>query len=410
MNGPKANTNSNVVMVELGQRKYDIIIGEGVIASLGSRVAGLFGQIKTCTIISDENVAPLYIEPVKQTLATNGIVVNSIIVPHGEKSKSFETLNYVLEELIKSNIERKTPIIALGGGVVGDLAGFAASIILRGVPLIQIPTTLLSQVDSSVGGKTAINSKNGKNLIGSFYQPSLVIADTSTLISLPARELHAGYAEIVKYSLINNKSFFSWLEENYNSILSGNLRIIQQAISVCCESKAAIVANDELELNQRALLNLGHTFGHAFETEAKYDNSLLHGEAVSAGMIISAKLSSAIGLCSESDFLRLKNHLHAAGLPTSISDLPFKETNASRLLGHIQKDKKATDGWPNFILLKGIGEAFIKKVEKQKNETNKKGASNCHSGYWSPNADPVRIYTSQCPCQKTSRTRGHVQS
>jgi len=364
MNGQKNRYKESEIIVKLKKRQYKIIVGQDIIPSAGLRLRGLFENIESCNIISDRTVAKLYLDDLTKGLNSAGIKSNKIIISPGEISKGFKTLENVLEQIILTQSDRKTPIIALGGGVVGDIAGFAASIVLRGVPFIQIPTTLLAQVDSSVGGKTGINSAHGKNLIGSFHQPRLVLADTKTLNSLSKRELLAGYAEVVKYAVINKPSFFSWLENNYTSVLGLEKEALEYTVSLCCKAKAEIVMLDELETSERALLNLGHTFGHALETEAGYNGTLLHGEAVAAGLVIAAKLSTKLGLCSNKDYLRIKSHFDSVGLPTKVKDLPFSKLNKEKLLSHISHDKKAKNGWPNFVLINGIGKASVEEVDQ----------------------------------------------
>ena len=345
--------------VELGERSYDIVIGAGVLADAGARIAALPGMASRASIITDETVAPLYLDTVATSLANAGIETSSTIVPAGEGSKSFACLERVLEDLIAAGAERTTPLIALGGGVVGDLTGFAASALLRGVPFIQVPTTLLAQVDSSVGGKTGINSRHGKNLVGSFYQPRIVLADTATLATLPARQLRAGYAEVVKYGLIDDPGFYAWLEGNHSAVLNGDAAALQHTVATCCAAKARIVAADERESGQRALLNLGHTFGHAFEAEVGYGADLLHGEAVALGMVLAFRLSARRGHCTDDDAAAVAAHLASAGLPTTARDLPDQTFDATRLIDHMRHDKKVKQGVPSFILVHGIGASFI---------------------------------------------------
>tara|TARA_Y100001970_G_C14259923_1_gene879529 strand:+ start:28166 stop:29299 length:1134 start_codon:yes stop_codon:yes gene_type:complete len=362
MNTFEKNTIVNTVDVKLGSASYQIFVGPSILQTTGEQLKNIFDKIGHCIIISDENVASLYLDNLEDSLKCANIKCKTFIMPPGEQSKSISQLNIVLEDLINSGLERNTPLIAFGGGVVGDLAGFAASILLRGIPLIQIPTTLLAQVDSAVGGKTGINSKYGKNLIGTFYQPKLVLSDTEVLKSLSERELRAGYAEVVKYGLINDKTFFSWLESHSESLLGGDSEITTKAITFCCNAKAKIVAKDEKERGIRALLNLGHTFAHAFEKEFGFNNSLLHGEAVSLGLILSSQLSYKIGLCPENDVIRIRKHLESVKLPTQAKDLPHTNFNSEKICSHMNKDKKAKNGWPNFVLMNGIGEAEVKSV------------------------------------------------
>ncbi|MDP6873322.1 MAG: 3-dehydroquinate synthase, partial [Alphaproteobacteria bacterium] len=288
-----------------------------------------------------------------------GIRNDAIIVPAGEGSKNFTQLQSLLDRLLELQVERRDTILALGGGVVGDLAGFAAAILRRGIDFIQLPTTLLAQVDSSVGGKTAINAAQGKNLIGAFYQPRLVLADVTTLTSLPARELRAGYGEVVKYGLIDDFEFFQWLEKNGADLLAGSGAAMRHAVAVSCRAKAAIVARDERESGDRALLNLGHTFAHALEAEAGYDGRLLHGEAVSVGMCMAFALSTRLGLCPSQDAERVRRHLSEMELPTGTDGLGLAALTAETMLGHMRQDKKVTDGQLTFILARGIGQAFV---------------------------------------------------
>jgi len=359
--GQQASADSDpmTVNVDLGARSYDIHIGDGLLNSAGTLIAPFLGADRRAIIISDETVAPLYADALVRGLQAEGATATLVRVPVGEDSKSFTRLEQVLEELIHAGVERGTPLIALGGGVVGDLTGFAASSLLRGVPFIQVPTTLLAQVDSSVGGKTGINSRHGKNLIGAFYQPRIVIADTETLKTLSARHLRAGYAEVVKYGLIDDAGFFGWLENNGAAVVAGDPDALQYTVATCCRAKARIVSADEREHGKRALLNLGHTFAHAFETEAGYGDALLHGEAVAIGMVLAFRLSANLDLCAAADVERIQDHLSETGLPTSAADLPDIHFDATRLIGHMRHDKKVEDGWPKFILAHGIGESFV---------------------------------------------------
>jgi len=312
-------------------------------------------------VISDETVAGLHLAPLQDALNGSGIGNDAIIVPAGEGSKNFTQLQSLLDNLLDLRIERRDTILALGGGVVGDLAGFAAAILRRGIDFIQLPTTLLAQVDSSVGGKTAINAAQGKNLIGAFHQPRLVLADVAALTSLPARELRAGYGEVVKYGLIDDFDFFQWLEKNGADLLAGSAEAMRHAVAVSCRSKAAIVARDERESGDRALLNLGHTFAHALEAEAGYDGRVLHGEAVSVGMCMAFALSTRLGLCPSQDAERVRRHLSEMGLPTGAYELALAELTAETMVGHMRQDKKVSDGQLTFILARGIGQAFVTK-------------------------------------------------
>ncbi len=351
---------AGAVQVGLGSRSYEIRIGPGLLADAGSAIVP-FCTGQKVVIITDETVAALYLEHLTDTLGDAGIAHRTITVPSGEASKDFSTFERVAEEVIGGGVERRDLIVALGGGVVGDLAGFVASVVLRGIDFIQIPTTLLAQVDSSVGGKTAINSSHGKNLIGLFHQPRLVIVDTDTLDSLPRRELLAGYAEVVKYGLLGDQDFFAWLESHGDALLAGDPSARSYAIRVCCEAKARIVAKDEREAGIRALLNLGHTFGHALEAEIGYGGGLLHGEAVAFGMTLAFDLSARLGRCSTGDADRVRAHLAAAGLPISLKETPVQNPAdaADRLIGHMWSDKKVAGGKLTFILADGIGQAVV---------------------------------------------------
>ena len=353
------------VRVDLGDRSYDIIVGENLLPDAGSLIRAVLSAADSAkvVVVTDDQVAGIHLETLTTSLTDTGIPWSTIIVPAGEDSKSFQQLETVLAQMIDARIERNDAVIALGGGVIGDLTGFAASILRRGVDVIQIPTTLLAQVDSSVGGKTAINASQGKNLIGTFHQPKLVIADISVLQSLPLRELKAGYAEVVKYGLIDDLSFFTWLEENGPALLNGDNDLRQQAVVKSCEAKARVVAGDERETGNRALLNLGHTFGHALEAEMGYGDGLRHGEAVSIGMRMAFDYSVHAGLCPQSDAERLQQHLLTCGMPIYISDIPGKsqsgEWTADRLFQHMGQDKKVSAGQITFILAHGIGQGFV---------------------------------------------------
>ncbi len=350
------------VRVALGDRGYDIVIGRGLVASLGTRLSALRPGAKV-TIVSDENVARVALDPVETALAASAIPSSRVIVPPGEGAKSFRIFDQVCEQVIAARIERGDLIIALGGGVIGDLAGFVASVVRRGLDYVQVPTTLLAQVNSSVGGKTAINSAHGKNLIGAFHQPVLVVADTATLDTLPAREFRAGYAEVVKYGLLGDAAFFSWLEANWREVFNGGKSsgnfAREQAIAVCCRAKAAIVARDERETGDRALLNLGHTFGHALEAATGFSGRLLHGEAVAAGMGLAFEFSARRGLLPAADAARAIRHLAEVGLPTGPKDISGELPPVDRLMDLMAQDKKIKRGMPTFILVRGIGAAFV---------------------------------------------------
>ena len=347
------------VKVELGERAYDIEIGTGFLAKAGDMIAAQLGKRK-CAIVTDENVAALHLAKLQQSLDKAGLDHETIVLAPGEATKNFVPLASACEKLLQTQIERDDLIIAFGGGVIGDLAGFAASILRRGMRFVQIPTTLLSQVDSSVGGKTGINTPQGKNLIGTFHQPSLVIIDTDVLETLPERELKAGYAEVVKYGLIDDAAFFTWLEDNGERLLSGDLQARTHAIATSCRSKARIVAQDERESGVRALLNLGHTFGHALEAFANYDGSLLHGEGISIGMVMAYELSEQLGLCKKGATARVEQHFKTVGLPTRISDISTKDgPHADALLNAMAQDKKVKDGKLVFIMARDIGDSYI---------------------------------------------------
>lgn len=357
MNAASAVAGAERVEVALGQRSYDILIGAGVLAEAGQRIAAL--GARSVGVVTDSNVAPLYLEGVERSLEAAGLSHASVAVPAGESSKCFAQLERVVDALIAARIERGDVVLALGGGVVGDLAGFAAAIVRRGVRVVQAPTSLLAQVDSSVGGKTGVNSPRGKNLIGSFHQPSLVLADTTSLDTLPERELKAGYAEVAKYGLIDDEPFFAWLEANPRAaFVEGPDRI--RAIATSCRAKAAVVARDELETGDRALLNLGHTFGHALEADVAYDGSrLIHGEGVAIGMAMAFRFSARLGLASAGDAARVERHLKAVGLPTRVSDIPGGVGDAETLFNHMLQDKKVSRGRLTFILARGVGQSFV---------------------------------------------------
>lgn len=350
------------VRVALGDRGYDILVGPGLVGEAGRHVAERLPG-RPLAVLTDSTVAGLHLGPLLASLkATGARVLEPVVVPAGESSKDMATLARVLDELLSRGIERKTVLVALGGGVVGDLGGFAAAVALRGLDFVQVPTTLLAQVDSSVGGKTGVNSPHGKNLIGAFHQPRLVLADTGTLDTLPRRELLAGYAEVVKYGLIDRPDFFAWLEANGERLLSGDAGLRAEAIRVSCEAKAAVVAADERESGLRELLNLGHTFGHALEAEAGYGTALLHGEAVAIGMVMAFDLSVRLGLCPAEDAARLRAHLSSVGLPVTAAHLPALvpggDWSPQNLMAHMAKDKKVKDGTITFILARGIGRSF----------------------------------------------------
>jgi 3-dehydroquinate synthase len=348
---------TTMVAVSLGERSYDIAIGRGLLASLGARIAKLRPRSKA-VIVTDENVAHLHLAAAEAALAHAGVATHRVVVPPGEASKSYRVFEQVCEAVIASRMERDDLVIALGGGVIGDLAGFVASVVRRGIDYVQVPTSLLADVDSSVGGKTAIDSAHGKNLIGAFYQPILVLADTALLDTLPEREFRAGYAEVAKYGLLGDAPFFAWLENNWREVFGGG-PAREHAIAVCCRAKADIVARDERETGDRALLNLGHTFGHAFEAACGFSGRLLHGEAVAIGMALAFAFSAKQGLVSATEAERATRHLAAVGLPTRPQDIPGPLPSIDRLMELIAQDKKVKRGMLTFILAKGIGAAFV---------------------------------------------------
>jgi len=346
------------ISVDLGARSYEIKIGQALLQNAAHHMAPFITD-KHIIIISDSDVAPLYQSELASNLSSVASRIDCLTVPAGEASKSLRCFSDLMEDILSLNVDRKTCLIALGGGVIGDLVGYAASSLLRGVDFIQIPTSLLAQVDSSVGGKTGINAKAGKNLIGAFYQPKLVLADIDVLSSLSARQMRAGYAEIVKYGLLGDADFFEWLEAHGDKLLAGDPEALMYAVTKSCQAKADIVAADETEAGKRALLNLGHTFAHAFEAEAGYDGRLLHGEAVAAGLALAFSFSNHLGAPTSQDSARIIAHLKAVGLPAGLADLPAGQASAERLLFHMMKDKKTSNGKLTFILATQIGAAYI---------------------------------------------------
>ncbi len=350
---------AHTVHVALGERAYNILIGDGLIAEAGAVLAERFPG-RRFGIITDSSVAALHLPRLLASLDAAGLGHSEIVMPPGEATKSWDLLGQAVEGLLAARLERGDLVIALGGGVIGDLAGFAAAIARRGMDFVQMPTTLLAQVDSSVGGKTGINSPHGKNLIGAFHQPRLVLADLSTLDTLPTRQFAAGYAEVVKYGLIDDADFFFWLEEHREEIFAGG-PARGEAIARCCRHKARVVIEDEKELGVRALLNLGHTFGHALEKDTGYSDRLLHGEGVSIGMVLAHGFSAKLGLAPGQDMSRVQNHLRNAGLPTTLSDIPGTLGSTAELMAGIAQDKKVSRGALTFILTRGIGQAFIEK-------------------------------------------------
>jgi 3-dehydroquinate synthase len=348
----------DVVHVELGDRSYDVAVGEALLANAGAMIRRVLPAPRL-VIVTDVNVAPLYLAPLQDSLQAAGIRHSHIILPAGEQTKGFSHLESLVERVLEEGIDRTTTLLALGGGVVGDITGFAAGILLRGLPYIQVPTTLLAQVDSSVGGKTGINTRQGKNLVGVFHQPRLVVADVDTLASLDPRQLRAGYAEIVKYGLIGDRPFFNWLETSGAAVCDGDRNAQKRAVVVSCAAKAAVVAADEREAGRRALLNFGHTFGHALEAETGFGDALLHGEAVAIGMIMAFELSVRLKLCPAADADRVRRHFAAVDLPTGLGGRVGGNATPERLLDHMRRDKKVQDSRITFVLVRGIGEAFV---------------------------------------------------
>lgn len=345
------------LVVGLGERSYDVRIGEGLIGRAGEHLQPLLSSPRVL-IVTDTAVRDLHLPTLQRALDTAGIRHQSFVVPAGEASKSFGPFSTLCEDLLRAGVDRRTMLVALGGGVVGDLCGFAAAVLLRGIDFVQIPTTLLAQVDSSVGGKTGINASSGKNLVGAFHQPRLVLADTSVLATLPQRQLLAGYAEIVKCGLLGDASFFNWLEGHGRLLIDGDPQARRKAIHRACAMKAEVVAADERESGTRQLLNLGHTFAHALEAECGYGDELLHGEAVAIGMVLAFELSAQLGLCSPEDADRVRRHLAAVDLPTGFERLCSRAWDPQRLIAHMRRDKKARDGQLTFVLARAIGDAF----------------------------------------------------
>ena len=347
-----------VISVALAGRPYDIVIGEGLLAQAGARIAAL-APGAACAVIVDDTVAALHLPALEASLAAAGIRTAVHRVPAGEASKSYAQFAACCDAVIAAKMERGDLIIALGGGVIGDLAGYAAASVRRGMRFVQMPTSLLAQVDSSVGGKTGINSAHGKNLVGAFHQPALVLADAGMLNTLPPREFRAGYAEVAKYGLINDAEFFFWLEQNWRAIFAGG-PARREAIAKSCAAKAGVVARDETETGERALLNLGHTFGHALERLTGYDGArLVHGEGVAIGMVCAFRFSTVLGLCDGQDAARVEGHLRSVGLPTRMREIPGFAANANALLDAMYQDKKVERGRLTFILAHGIGKSFI---------------------------------------------------
>jgi 3-dehydroquinate synthase len=349
--------------VALGDRSYDILVGPGLIESAGALMLPLLRR-RQAVIVTDEQVAGHYLAALRRSLDGHGIATDAIVLPPGEGTKDMAHFGRLVEDLLAFGIERGTMLVALGGGVVGDITGFAAATLLRGIDFVQIPTTLLAQVDSSVGGKTAINTAAGKNLVGAFYQPRLVLADTASLTTLPRREVRAGYGEIVKYGLIRDAGFFEWLEAEGRALCDLEPAALTRAVLVSCRMKAEIVAADERETgDERALLNFGHTFGHALEAETGFGDRLLHGEAVALGMVLAFDFAVCLGLATGQEAHRVRRHLAASGLPTTLAEIglsgPMARDRADRLLAHMGKDKKVRDGAITLILPRRIGDCFV---------------------------------------------------
>lgn len=351
-------TDATAVAVDLPGRAYDVLIGPGLLARAGALIAAKYPG-RAVAVVTDETVAGLHAQAFEASLAEAGLKPVRVTLPAGEATKRFAMLERVVDEVLARRLERGDVIAALGGGVIGDLAGFAAAIVRRGMGFVQIPTTLLAQVDSSVGGKTGINTRYGKNLVGAFNQPALVIADTDCLDTLSAREFRAGYAEVAKYGLIDDEPFFAWLEAHWRGVFQGGRDRIR-AIATACRAKVAVVVRDETETGDRALLNLGHTFGHALEAVCGYDGArLVHGEAVAIGMAQAFRFSARLGLCAPADAGRVEAHLKAVGLPTELRDVPGPVFSVEALMEAIGQDKKVARGALTFILARGIGQSFV---------------------------------------------------
>jgi 3-dehydroquinate synthase len=348
----------DIVPVYLGSRSYDVHIGRGLLASAAARISPLLRRPKVA-VITDETVAEAHLTQLAASFTAQGITMTALSLPPGEATKGWPQFERAVEWLLEQKVERGDVVVAFGGGVVGDLVGFAAAVLRRGVRFVQIPTSLLAQVDSSVGGKTGINSRQGKNLIGAFHQPSLVLADIDVLATLAPREFLSGYGEVVKYGLLGDADFFSWLEQNGPSMSAGDVEARQYGVRRSVEMKAGIVARDETEQGERALLNLGHTFCHALETATGYSNRLLHGEGVAIGCALAFELSQRLGLCSQELPSRVRAHLRAMGMKTDVTDIEGELPSAEALVALMAQDKKAVHGQLRFILARGIGAAFV---------------------------------------------------
>ena len=350
---------AGTVHVDLGVRAYDVRIGSGLLARAGAEIAPLLGSRKRLVVVSDETVAAAHLPALKAGLAAAGISCEALLLPPGEATKCWAQLERVTEWLLAQKVERRDIVVALGGGVIGDLVGFAAAILRRGVRFVQIPTSLLAQVDSSVGGKTGINSPAGKNLIGAFHQPSLVLADIDVLQTLTPRDFLAGYGEVVKYGLLGDATFFTWLEASAEDLLARRPAALAHAVTRSVEMKTEIVVRDETEQGDRALLNLGHTFCHALEAATGYSGRLLHGEGVAIGCALAFELSARLGLCPQEDPSRLRAHLAEMGMKRDLSDIPGDLPSAEVLYDLMGQDKKVLDGAIRFVLARGIGRAFV---------------------------------------------------
>ncbi len=346
------------VPVALGGRSYEILVGAGLVTRAGAALRQVM-RGNQAIIVTDRNVAKFHLAPLEKSLGEAGIAHHSIVLPPGEETKDFAHFARLAEDILTLGIERRTVLVALGGGVIGDLTGFAAATLLRGIDFVQVPTTVLAQVDSSVGGKTAIDTPQGKNLVGAFHQPRLVLADSDTLRTLPERELYAGYAEMVKYGFIRDRTFFAWFEAHGAALLAGDTAAMRHAVVESCRAKAAVVAADERETGERALLNFGHTFGHALEAETGFGAALLHGEAVAIGMTLAFDLSVRLGFCPPADAERARHHLAMAKLPTEIPRPNGRAFAADALVAHMRKDKKVSGGRITLILARAIGESFV---------------------------------------------------
>jgi len=349
---------TSTVRVNLDSRSYDVVIGSGLIAQAATHLAPLLRRLKVW-IVTEDRVAPLHLAHLEAALTAGGIAARALILPAGEGTKSWQYLMQTVEWLLDEKVERGDIVIALGGGVIGDLVGFAAAILRRGVRFVQMPSSLLAQVDSSVGGKTGINTRHGKNLVGAFHQPSLVLADIDLLSTLAPRDFLAGYGEVVKYGLLGDAAFFDWLEENAPAMAAGDLALREEAVRWSVQMKADIVARDETEQGDRALLNLGHTFCHALEAATGYSDRLLHGEGVAIGCALAAELSARLGLCPQEEPSRIRAHLAEMGMKRDLADIEGDLPDADALLALMAQDKKVLEGQLRFILMRGIGTSFV---------------------------------------------------